>query len=99
MSVKFIKVRFNTKDPRDRTALDILHKTEKKNVFIKNAIIAYEEKRQNDQLVETVLSAVRTALSNVQLIPPSVPTQSNDITEEDSVAASADIADEFLNSL
>ena len=99
MSVKFIKVRFNTKDQRDRAALDVLSKIEKQNVFIKNAIIAYNEKRQNDQLVETSLSAVRTALSNVQLIPPSVPTQSNDITEEGSVAASADIADEFLNSL
>ena len=99
MSVKFIKVRFNTKDQRDRAALDVLSKIEKQNVFIKNAIIAYNEKRQNDQLVETILSAVRTALSNVQLIPPSVPTQSNDITDESAAAASADIADEFLNSL
>ncbi len=99
MSVKFIKVRFNTKDQRDRAALDVLNKVEKQNVFIKNAIIAYDEKRQNDQLVETVLSAVRTALSNVQLIPLSVPTQSNDITDESAAAASADIADEFLNSL
>ena len=99
MSVKFIKVRFNTKDQRDRAALDVLNKVEKQNVFIKNAIIAYDEKRQNDQLVETVLSAVRTALSNVQLIPLSVPTQSNVITDESAAAASADIADEFLNSL
>ena len=99
MSVKFIKVRFNTKDQRDRAAIDVLNKVEKQNVFIKNAIIAYDEKRQNDQLVETVLSAVRTALSNVQLIPLSVPTQSNVITDESAAAASADIADEFLNSL
>ena len=99
MSVKFIKVRFNTKDPRDRAALDVLNKVEKQNVFIKNAIIAYEERRQNDQLVETVLSAVRTALSNVQLVPSAAPTQNNDITDESAAAASADIADEFLNSL
>ena len=67
MSVKYIKVRFNTNDQRDRAAMDILKKVNGQNVFIKNAIIAYEEKRQNEQLVETILTAVRSALSNVQL--------------------------------
>ena len=99
MSVKYIKVRFNTNDPRDRAALDILKKVNGQNVFIKNAIIAYEEKRQNEQLVETILIAVRSALSNVQLVPPSIPVQKSEITDEDVVAASADIADAFLDSL
>ena len=99
MSVKYIKVRFNTNDPRDRAALDILKKANVQNVFIKNAIIAYEEKRQNEQLVETILAAVRSALSNIQLISPSVPVQNNEITDEDAAAASADIADAFLDSL
>ena len=99
MSVKYIKVRFNTNDPRDRAALDILKKVNGQNVFIKNAIIAYEEKRQNEQLVETILSAVRSALSNIQFISPSVPVQNNEVTDEDAAAASADIADAFLDSL
>ena len=99
MSVKYIKVRFNTNDPRDRAALDILKKVNGQNVFIKNAIISYEEKRQNEQLVETILAAVRSALSNVQLVPSSVPVQKNEITDEDAAAASADIADAFLESL
>ena len=99
MSVKYIKVRFNTNDPRDRAALDILKKANGQNVFIKNAIIAYEEKRQNEQLVETILSAVRSALSNIQFVSPSVPVQNNEITDEDAAAASADIADAFLDSL
>ena len=99
MSVKYIKVRFNTNDPRDRATLDILKKANGQNVFIKNAIIAYEEKRQNEQLVETILAAVRSALSNIQLMPPSVPVQKNEITDEDAAAASADIADAFLESL
>ena len=99
MSVKYIKVRFNTNDPRDRAALDILKKVNGQNVFIKNAIIAYEEKRQNEQLVETILSAVRSALSNIQLVPPSVPVQNGEVTDEDAAAASADIADAFLESL
>ena len=63
MSVKYIKVRFNTNDPRDRTVLNILKKVNGQNVFIKNAIISYEEKRQNEQLVDTILTAVRSALS------------------------------------
>ena len=99
MSVKYIKVRFNTNDPRDLAAFDILKKVNGQNVFIKNAIIAYEEKRQNEQLVETILAAVRSALSNIQLISPSVPVQNNEITDEDAAAASADIADAFLDSL
>lgn len=98
MSVKYIKVRFNTNDPRDRAAMDILKKVNGQNVFVKNAIIAYEEKRQNEQLVETILAAVRSALSNVQLVSPSVPIQNNEIADEDVAAASADIADAFLDS-
>ena len=99
MSVKYIKVRFNTNDPRDRAAMDILKKVNGQNVFIKNAIIAYDEKRQNEQLVETILAAVRSALSNVQLVPPSVTVHNSVVTDEDAAAASADIADAFLDSL
>ena len=99
MGVKFIKVRFNTNDPRDRAALDILKKVNGQNVFIKNAIISYEEKRQNEQLVEAVLRAVRSALSNVQFVSPSVPIPNDNISDEDTAAASADIADAFLDSL
>ena len=99
MSVKYIKVRFNTNDPRDCTTLDILKKVSGQNVFIKNAIIAYEEKRQNEQLVETILGAVRSALSNVQLASPSASVSNDEITDMDAAAASADIADAFLDSL
>ena len=99
MSVKYIKVRFNTNDPRDRAVLNVLKKVHGQNVFIKNAIIAYEEKRQNEQLVETILTVVRSALSNSQLVSPSVPVQNNETTDEDAAAASADIADAFLDSL
>ena len=99
MSVKYIKVRFNTNDPRDRATLDILKKVNGQNVFVKNAIISYEEKRQNEQLVDMILSAVRSALSNIQLVSPSVPVQNNEIADKDAAAASADIADAFLESL
>ena len=99
MSIKFFKVRFNTNNPKDRTAMDILKKADKQNVFIKNAIIAYEEKQQNEQLIDNILNAVRSALSNTQLVSSSIPIQNNEITDEDAAAASADIADAFLDSL
>ncbi len=99
MSVKYIKVRFNTNDPRDRAAMDILKKVNGQNVFIKNAIIAYEEQRQNQQLVDTILAAVRSALSNVQLASPSASVSNDEITDMDAAAASADITDAFLDSL
>ena len=99
MSVKYIKVRFNTNAPRALAALDILKKVNGQNVFIKNAIISYEEKRQNEQLVDTILTAVRSALSNIQLVSPSVSVSNDEISDEDTAAASADIADAFLESL
>ena len=55
--------------------------------------------RIGEQLVETILTAVRSALSNVQLVPPSVPVRNSVVTDEDTAAASADIADAFLDSL
>ena len=79
--------------------MDILKKADKQNAFIKNAIIAYEEKQQNEQLIDNILNAVRSALSNTQLVSSSIPIQNNEITDEDAAAASADIADAFLDSL
>ena len=99
MSIKFFKVRCNTDNPKDRTVMDILKKADKQNVFIKNAIIAYEENHQNEQLIDNILNAVPSALSNTQLVSSSGSIQNNEITDEDAVAASADIADAFLDSL
>ena len=99
MSIKFFKVRFNTDNPKDRTVIEILKKADKQNVFIKNAIIAYEEKQQNERLIDSILNAVRSALSNIQVVSSSGSIQNNEKTDEDAVAASADIADAFLDSL
>ena len=99
MSIKFFKVRFNMDNPKDRTVMDILKKADKQNAFIKNAIIAYEEKQQNEQLIDNILTAVRSELSNIQLMQTSVPVLNDEITDEVAAAASADIADAFLDSL
>ncbi len=99
MSIKFFKVRFNTDNPKDRAVMDILKKADKQNVFIKNAVIAYEEKQQNEQLIDNIINAVHSELSNIQLISPSAPILNDEIKDEDTAAASADIADAFLDSL
>ena len=99
MGVKFIKIRFNTNNPEDQAALDILKRADGQNAFIKRAIIAYDEKQQNKQLIESIVTAVRSALSNMQFEPASVSFRKEDVTNNDSFEESADIADEFLDSL
>ena len=99
MGVKFIKIRFNTNNPDDQAALDILKRADGQNAFIKRAIIAYDEKQQNKQLIDSVVAAVRSALSNMQFEASSVSVKNEDVTNNDSFEESADIADEFLDSL
>ena len=99
MGVKFIKIRFNTDNPDDQATLDILKRVDGQNAFIKRTIMAYDEKQQNKQLIDSVVAAVRSALSNMQFEPSSVSVKKEDVTNNDSFEESADIADEFLDSL
>lgn len=98
MGVKFIKIRFNTNNPDDQAVLDILKRVDGQNAFIKRAIIAYDEKQQNEQLIKSIVNAVRSALSNMQFEPSSVSFKKDEVTDND-FEESADIADEFLDSL
>lgn len=99
MGVKFIKIRFNTNNPDDQAALDILKRADGQNAFIKRAIIAYDEKQQNKQLIESIVTAVHSALSNMQFAPSSVSFKKEEVTDKDALDESMDIADEFLDSL
>ena len=99
MGVKFIKIRFNTSNPNDQTALDILKRVDGQNAFIKRAIIAFDEKEQNKLLIDSVVAAVRSALSNMQFAPSSVSFKKDEVTDKDALDESMDIADEFLDSL
>ena len=99
MGVKFIKIRFNTNNPDDQAALDILKRVDGQNAYIKRAIIAYDEKQQNKQLIESIVTAVRSALSNMQFEPSSVSLKKEEVTDKDALDESMDIADEFLDSL
>lgn len=99
MGVKFIKIRFNTDKPEDKDVLGILNKVKGKNSYIKRAIIAYDDNKQKKLLFESIAAEVRSALSNMQFEPSSVSLKKEDITNNDSFEESADIADEFLDSL
>ena len=99
MGVKFIKIRFNTNNPDDQAALDILKRVDGQNAYIKRAIIAYDEKQQNKQLIESIVTAVHSALSNMQFELSSESVKRDKVTDKDALDESMDIADEFLDSL
>lgn len=99
MGVKFIKIRFNTNNPDDQATLDVLKRADGQNAFIKRAIIDYDKKQQNEQLIESIVNAVRSALSNMQFESTSVSLQKKEFIDKDDFDESADIADEFLDSL
>ena len=95
MSVKFIKVRFNTNVPADRKALDILKGIDRQNAFIKNAILSYAGKGGEDILAEKIVSLLTEKLQSVPIISNPTAVQSIDTGNE----ADMDIADAFLDSL
>ena len=92
MSVKFIKIRFNTDDPSDRELLDRLKGMEGQNKFIKNAILSYIGKGKDDIIAEKVAALL---LNNFQTLPI---IQSESV-DSDAADESVDIADAFLESL
>ena len=98
MSVKYFKVRFNLDKPDDRAAFEVLKKATGQNVFIKNAILTYDKRINNETLIDNILSVVRTELSKVQFAPSYLFTQPGEMGK-DAAEASADIADAFLDSL
>ena len=99
MSIKFIKVRFNLNNPNDRKAYDIIKKVSGQNTYIKNAVIALDGQRQNDSLVENIVTAVRTELSKVQIPSNSTPFQMTESEDRGDVDESMDVADAFLDAL
>ena len=99
MSIKFIKVRFNLNNPNDRKAYDIIKKVSGQNTYIKNAIIALDGQRQNDSLVENIVTAVRTELSKVQLSPNTLPFRMTEPEDKGNSDESMDVADAFLDAL
>ncbi len=92
MSVKYIKIRFNTEDPSDRELLDRLKGMKGQNKFIKNAVLSYIGKGKEDIIAEKVAALL---LNNFQTLP----VIQSKIVDSDAADESADIADAFLESL
>ncbi len=99
MSIKFIKVRFNLNNPNDRKAYEIIKKVSGQNTYIKNAIIALDGQKQDDSLVENIITAVRSELSKVQISSNSTPFQMTESEDRGDVDESMDVADAFLDAL
>ena len=95
MSIKFIKVRFNTNVSLDKKALDVLKGVDGQNAFIKNAILSYAGKGREDIIAEKIVSLLDEKLQSVPIITNPTGTQDTD-TENN---ADMDIADAFLDSL
>lgn len=92
MSVKFIKIRFNTDDLLDKELFDRLKGMEGQNKFIKNAVLSYIGKGKEDIIAEKVAALL---LNNFQTLP----VIQSKIVDSDAADESADIADAFLESL
>ena len=92
MSIKYIKIRFNTDDPSDRELLDRLKGMEGQNKFIKNAVLSYIGNGKEDIIAEKVAALL---LNNIKSFPI---TQSESI-DNDTTDESVNIADAFLESL
>ena len=92
MSIKYIKIRFNTDDPSDRELLDRLKGMEGQNKFIKNAILSYIGKCKEDIIAEKVAALL---LNNIK----SFPITHSESIDNDTTDESVNIADAFLESL
>ena len=95
MSIKFIKVRFNTNTSLDQNVLDVLKGVDGQNAFIKNAILSYAGKGKEDIIAEKIVSLFTEKLQHTQIIANPTAVQSTGTENE----ADMDIADAFLDSL
>ena len=96
MSVKYIKIRFNTENADDMNVYNAIKGADGQNAFIKEAILYYAEKGKDEALAERIADLV---LEKMKALPPtavSVPPQQE---EQNDFSESADIADAFLDSL
>ena len=95
MSIKFIKIRFNTNASLDKKALDVLKGVDGQNAFIKNAILSYAGKGREDVIAEKIVSLLNENLQSVPIIMNPTGMQDTDTDNN----ADMDIADAFLDSL
>ena len=68
MSIKFIKIRFNTNASLDKKALDVLKGVDGQNAFIKNAILSYAGKGREDVIAEKLYHCLTKNCKAYQLL-------------------------------
>ena len=99
MSVKFIKIRLNTDSPLDKDVIEALKGVNGQNTFIKKAILTYAGKGGDELMAEKIASSVIEKLKSFPVLSVAEPVQSDSVIDEQTAAKSADIADDFLESL
>ena len=96
MSVKFVKVRFNTENARDMEIYSALNGMDGQNKFIKEAIRAYLNRENDEAIAERIVAALLPKLSHFQPAPVN---ETSGTAEPSSDSTSLSIADDFLDSL
>ena len=99
MSVKYIKIRFNTENADDMNAYNAVKGADGQNAFIKKAILYYAENGKDEALAERIADIVCMKLKANLPAVTSTPTQTENTAGNDDFSESADIADAFLDSL
>ena len=96
MSVKYIKIRFNTENTDDMNVYNAIKGADGQNAFIKKAILYYAENGKDETLAERIADLIFEKMKSLPLTAVSVPPQQE---EQNDFSESADIADAFLDSL
>lgn len=96
MSVKYVKIRFNTENDADMNAYNAVKGVDGQNAFIKKAILYYAENGKDEALAERVANLIFEKMKSLPPTAVSVPQQQ---AEQNDFSESADIADAFLDSL
>ena len=96
MSVKYIKIRFNTENDADMNVYNAVKGVNGQNAFIKKAILYYAENGKDEALAERVANLIFEKMKSLPPTAVSVPQQQ---AEQNDFSESADIADAFLDSL
>ena len=99
MSVKFVKVRFNTENARDMEIYSALNGMDGQNRFIKEAVRAYLNRENEEAIAERIVAALLPKLGKIRFEAPSEPAQTTNTDEPAADSTSLSIADDFLDSL
>ena len=99
MSVKYIKIRFNTENADDMNAYNAIKGVDGQNAFIKKAILYYAENGKDEALAERVADLIFEKLKDLPLTAVPISETNGSTSDKTDFSESADIADAFLDSL